>query len=268
MVHKATHPTTTGVYDQSVRCVNFNTGAGKHLDDYHPPHTVADMDHLQRLFDNHQETAPTDVCGTWDTFHAKKRECVTGFIRMPRHLQIIYNQSGRESSSLSEVDLDTLSEEDLERMHPSGAFYPDPYDERNRARRNTATRAPAGRPSAPRISSPLADQDRTVRPTAESQSSVQSSPLAGLSPAPSQGRDNRNGRSLASRTLEQSQLALNEQAAEQQRLANAAEAQRQEYNQIVIAASQQFMTAQMERIRAGQTPLPYDEAMFKLKDKI
>ncbi|KAG6194753.1 hypothetical protein E4U22_003021 [Claviceps purpurea] len=75
MVHKAAHPTTTGVYDQSVRCANFNTGAGKHLDDYHPPHTVADMDHLQRLFDNHQETAPTDVCGTWDTFHAKKREC-------------------------------------------------------------------------------------------------------------------------------------------------------------------------------------------------
>ncbi|KAG6130626.1 hypothetical protein E4U38_004358 [Claviceps purpurea] len=150
------------------------------------------------------------------------------------------NQQGRESSSVSEVDL----------------------ARRNTARRNTATRAPAGRPSAPRISSPLAGQGRTVRPTAESQSSVQSSPLAGFPPAPSQGRDNCNGRSLASRTLEQTQLALNEQLAEGQRLANEAEAQRQAHNQTIMALRHEFVKAQVERMRAGE--IPFDQSMFQL----
>ncbi|KAG6206710.1 hypothetical protein E4U35_001519 [Claviceps purpurea] len=150
------------------------------------------------------------------------------------------NQQGRESSSISEVDL----------------------ARRNTARRNTATRAPAGRPSAPRISSPLAGQGRTVRPTAESQSSVQSSPLAGFPPAPSQGRDNCNGRSLASRTLEQTQLALNEQLAEGQRLANEAEAQRQAHNQTIMALRHEFVKAQVERMRAGE--IPFDQSMFQL----
>ncbi|KAG6173892.1 hypothetical protein E4U36_000772 [Claviceps purpurea] len=38
-------------------------------------HTVMDMDHLQLLFDEHQAASPTDVCGSWDTFNARKREC-------------------------------------------------------------------------------------------------------------------------------------------------------------------------------------------------
>ncbi|KAG6067725.1 hypothetical protein E4U32_003107 [Claviceps aff. humidiphila group G2b] len=64
-VRKAIHPSTTGDYDVSVQCVKYKSalevvgdggdggGAGKHFYEYHPPHTVADMDHLQHLFDNH-----------------------------------------------------------------------------------------------------------------------------------------------------------------------------------------------------------------------
>ncbi|KAG6054892.1 hypothetical protein E4U17_003375 [Claviceps sp. LM77 group G4] len=246
-----------------------------------------DMEHLQnRAWTGiaHKQANPSN----WNlTYNALRREVnrKRKHAELETSVQENVNQPGRESSSLSEVDPDTLSEEDLERMHPSGAFYPDPYDERNRARRNIAPRAHAGRPSAPRISSPLAGQDRTVRPTAESQSSVQSSPPAGASPSPSQGRDNCNGRSLASRTLEQSQLALNEQMAEMRRLANAAEAQRQAQvaerhrlatevevqRQAQLAEEHrlrlQFMTAQAERVRAGQTPMiPYEEVMFQLID--
>ncbi|KAG6190683.1 hypothetical protein E4U36_002034 [Claviceps purpurea] len=63
------------------------------------------------------------------TYNALRREVNNERKRdeLENSVQENLNQPGRESSSLSEADLDTLSEEGLERMHPSGAFYLDPY---------------------------------------------------------------------------------------------------------------------------------------------
>ncbi|KAG5995450.1 hypothetical protein E4U52_008291 [Claviceps spartinae] len=149
------------------------------------------------------------------------------------------NQQGGESSAFSEAD--------LEDMHSSGA-----------------TRMPAGQPPAPRNPSPLVGQDQTVRPTVELQSSFQYP--AGFTLPPSQGRDN-NGRSLASRTLEQA--LMDGQLVEKQRLANeaerlrqAGEAQRQEFNQRLMNLREEFIRSILRRIEAGETE--FDPRMFEL----
>ncbi|KAG6108866.1 hypothetical protein E4U31_007320 [Claviceps sp. LM219 group G6] len=138
------------------------------------------------------------------------------------------NRQGGESSAFSEAD--------LEDMHSSGA-----------------TRMPAGQPPAPRNPSPLVGQDQTVQPTVELQSSFQYP--AGFTLPPSQGRDN-NGRSLASRTLEQA--LMDGQLVEKQRLANeaerlrqAGEAQRQEFNQRLMNLREEFIRSILRRIEAG-----------------
>ncbi|KAG6261737.1 hypothetical protein E4U48_007601 [Claviceps purpurea] len=131
-------------------------------------------------------------------------------------------------------------------------------------------------------SSPLAGQDRTDRPTAESQSSFQPSPPAGFSSAPSQGREN-NRRSLVSPALEQIQSALNEQmeeekqrlaneekslaneakslANEEKRLANEAETQRQRNIQTIADIRAKFVTSTLRRMESGE--IPFDGAIFK-----
>ncbi|KAG6194040.1 hypothetical protein E4U10_003391 [Claviceps purpurea] len=99
-----------------------------------------DMEHFQnRAWTGiaHKQANPSN----WNlTCNALRREVNNKRKRdeLENSVQENLNQPGCESSSLSEADLDTLSEEGLERMHPSGAFYLDPYDERNRARRNAA----------------------------------------------------------------------------------------------------------------------------------
>ncbi|KAG6118857.1 hypothetical protein E4U14_006207 [Claviceps sp. LM454 group G7] len=149
------------------------------------------------------------------------------------------NRQGGESSAFSEAD--------LEDMHSSGA-----------------TRMPAGQPPAPRNPSPLVGQDQTVQPTVELQSSFQYP--AGFTLPPSQGRDN-NGRSLASRTLEQA--LMDGQLVEKQRLANeaerlrqAGEAQRQEFNQRLMNLREEFIRSILRRIEAGETE--FDPRMFEL----
>ncbi|KAG6134038.1 hypothetical protein E4U12_002438 [Claviceps purpurea] len=177
------------------------------------------------------------------------------------------NRQGRESSALSEAE--------MERMHPSGAIYPKPYSaanaRRNTPSRNTTPRTPAGRPSAPKNSSLLAGQDRTHRPTAESQSSFQLSPPAGFSSAPSQGRE-KNGRSFVSLAVAQTQAALNEQMVEKQRLANEekrlaneekrlaneAEAQRQK----IVNMRAAFVSSRLRLMESGE--IEFDQAIFQV----
>ncbi|KAG5946256.1 hypothetical protein E4U60_004398 [Claviceps pazoutovae] len=157
----------------------------------------------QTMIHNHGPSNPIALLQRYSNKKRKLDELIDS-------MQEDENRQGRESSALSEAE--------LERMHPSGAIYLKPYSaanaRRNTSSRNTTPRTPVGRSSAPRNSSSLAGQYRTDRPTAESQSSFQSSP-----PAPSQGREN-NGRSLVSLALAQIQSALNEQMVEKQRLAN------------------------------------------------
>ncbi|KAG6032274.1 hypothetical protein E4U40_006404 [Claviceps sp. LM458 group G5] len=75
-VHKASISDGTGPYYITVRCTNYHSETGRgHLWKDIGPQTMIDVDHLQRLFDNHYETAPTDLCGTWDTNTKKKRQC-------------------------------------------------------------------------------------------------------------------------------------------------------------------------------------------------
>ncbi|KAG5941295.1 hypothetical protein E4U59_001810 [Claviceps monticola] len=176
---------------------------------------------------------------------------------LQRHysMQEDVNRQGRESSALSEAE--------LKRMHPSGAIYPKPYSaanaRRNTSSRNTTQQTPAGRSSAPRNSSSLAGQYRTDLPTAESQSSFQSS-----SPAPSQGREN-NGRSLVSLALAQTQSGLNEQMVEKQRLANEekrlaneAEAQRQK----IVNMRAAFVSSRLRLMESGE--IEFDQAIFQV----
>ncbi|KAG5965375.1 hypothetical protein E4U58_002863 [Claviceps cyperi] len=160
------------------------------------------------------------------------------------------NRQGGESSAFPEAD--------LEDMHPSGAIP-----------------MPAGQPSASRNPSPRAGQDQTVRPTVELQSSFQY-PAGFILPL-SQGRDN-NGRSLASRTLEQTQILMNEQLVEKQRLANEAErvrqageaqrqvgmAQRQGFNQTLMNLREEFTRSILRRIEAGETT--FDPKIFDFVD--
>ncbi|KAG6065927.1 hypothetical protein E4U32_006764 [Claviceps aff. humidiphila group G2b] len=75
-VHKASISDDTGPYYTSVRCINYHSETGRgHVRKDLGPQTVIDVDYLQRLFDHHHETAPTDLCGTWDTNQRKKRQC-------------------------------------------------------------------------------------------------------------------------------------------------------------------------------------------------
>ncbi|KAG6042974.1 hypothetical protein E4U17_001145 [Claviceps sp. LM77 group G4] len=169
---------------------------------------------------------------------------------LENRIQENLNPQGGESSAFPEAD--------VEDVHRSGT-----------------TRMPAGQPFPPRNPSPQAGQDQTVRPTVELQSPFEYP--AGFTRPPSQGRDN-NGRSLSSRTLEQTQYLLNEQLVEKQRLANEAErlrqageaqrqagiAQRQGFNQRLMNLREEFTRSILRRIEAGETE--FDPRIFDFVD--
>ncbi|KAG6053945.1 hypothetical protein E4U17_004223 [Claviceps sp. LM77 group G4] len=208
----------------------------------------------QTMIHNHGPSNPMTLL---QRYSKKKRK-----LELMDSMQEDEHPQDRESSALSEAE--------LERIHPSGAIYPKPYSVAN-ARRNTSPQTPAGRSSAPRNSSLLASQDRTHRPTAESQSSFQSSPPAGNSSAPSQGRE-KNGRSFVSLALAQTQAAMNEQMVEKQRLANEekrlaneekrlaneAEAQRQK----IVNMRAAFVSSRLRLMESGE--IEFDQSIFQV----
>ncbi|KAG6021552.1 hypothetical protein E4U19_005626 [Claviceps sp. Clav32 group G5] len=214
----------------------------------------------QTMIHNH---GPSNPIALLQRYSNKKRK----LDELKGSMQEDENRQGRESSAISEAE--------LERMHPSGAIYPKPYTaantRRNTSSRNTTPRTPAGRSSALRNPSSLEGQYRTDRPTAESQSSFQSSSPAGLPPAPSQGREN-NGRSLVSLALAQTQSALNEQMVEKQRLANEekrlaneekrlaneAEAQRQK----IVNMRAAFVSSRLRLMESGE--IEFDQSIFQV----
>ncbi|KAG6299990.1 hypothetical protein E4U09_007521 [Claviceps aff. purpurea] len=105
-VHKASISGVTGRYYASVQCTNYHSETGRgHMRKDLSPQTVIDVDHLQHLFDTHYETAPTDLCGSWDTNNKKKRQCGHDHST---------NVGGMEQKECS-VELNYLVPEDIER---------------------------------------------------------------------------------------------------------------------------------------------------------
>ncbi|KAG6079438.1 hypothetical protein E4U33_000178 [Claviceps sp. LM78 group G4] len=340
-IHKASISDDTGPYYITVRCTNYHSETGRgHVRKDLGPQTVIDVDYLQRLFDNHYETAPTDLCGTWDTNTKKKTQCghnhtTNGVLEekqcsvevnylVPvdtvRYPWVLLSSHGVHThappppnflptkwrdfaaSILSKIDdpnsttrkrslivviwimrevrkkqkryeLENRIQENLNPQGGESSAFPEADVED--VHRSGTTRMPAGQPFPPRNPSPQAGQDQTVRPTVELQSPFEYP--AGFTRPPSQGRDN-NGRSLSSRTLEQTQYLLNEQLVEKQRLANEAErlrqageaqrqagiAQRQGFNQRLMNLREEFTRSILRRIEAGETE--FDPRIFDFVD--
>ncbi|KAG6065273.1 hypothetical protein E4U16_000495 [Claviceps sp. LM84 group G4] len=292
-IHKASISDDTGPYYITVRCTNYHSETGRgHVRKDLGPQTVIDVDYLQRLFDNHYETAPTDLCGTWDTNTKKKTQCVSAAIGLEeisdrRDMDYgICNQAKQPNwkkhyialqrevrKKQKRYELENRIQENLNPQGGESSAFPEADVED--VHRSGTTRMPAGQPFPPRNPSPQAGQDQTVRPTVELQSPFEYP--AGFTRPPSQGRDN-NGRSLSSRTLEQTQYLLNEQLVEKQRLANEAErlrqageaqrqagiAQRQGFNQRLMNLREEFTRSILRRIEAGETE--FDPRIFDFVD--